>query len=62
MPPLTADELDVVVLTLRVALRAVAFGLPLALCVAYLLARGSFPGRFLLNAVVHLPLMLPPVV
>ncbi len=59
---LTPDELEVVLLTLRVALRAVAFGLPLALLVALVLARGRFPGRFLLNAVVHLPLMLPPVV
>ncbi len=49
-------------LTLEVALRAVAFGLPVALLAAILLARRRFPGRFLLNALVHLPLMLPPVV
>jgi molybdate transport system permease protein len=62
IPKLTPDELEVVFLTLRVALRAVALGLPLALLVALILARGRFPGRFLLNAAVHLPLMLPPVV
>jgi molybdate transport system permease protein len=45
-----------------VAARAVGFGLPLALLVAWALARGRFPGRFLLHAVVHLPLVLPPVV
>jgi molybdate transport system permease protein len=45
-----------------VAWRAVAFGLPLALLAATVLARGRFPGRFLLHAVVHLPLVLPPVV
>ena len=44
------------------AWRAVAFGLPPALLAAVLLARGQFPGRFLLHAAVHLPLMLPPVV
>jgi len=59
---LSADEQDVVLLTLRVAGRAVACALPWAVVVATVLARGRFPGRFLLNAAVHLPLMLPPVV
>ena len=59
---LSSSESEAVLLSLRVALRAVAFGLPLALLVGILLARGRFPGRFLLNAAVHLPLMLPPVV
>jgi molybdate transport system permease protein len=45
-----------------VALRAVGYGLPLAVAMAWLLARGRFPGRSVLNAVVHLPLVLPPVV
>ena len=49
-------------LTLGVALRAVTLGLPMALLAAILLARFRFPGRFLLHALVHLPLMLPPVV
>ena len=59
---MTLEEQQIVFLTLRVALRAVAFGLPVALLAAVALARGRFPGRFLLNAFVHLPLMLPPVV
>ncbi len=44
------------------AARAVGFGLPLAILTAWLLARYRFPGRPLLNALVHLPLVLPPVV
>ncbi len=44
------------------ALRSVAFGLPPAVLAAWLLARGRFPGRALLDALVHLPLVLPPVV
>ncbi len=62
MRALTPEELQVVLLTLNVALRAVAFALPGAILAATILARGRFPGRFLLNAIVHLPLMLPPVV
>ncbi len=44
------------------AARAVGFGLPLAVATAVLLARFRFPGRSVLNALVHLPLVLPPVV
>ena len=44
------------------AARAVGFGLPLAVVTAWILARYRFPGRPLLNALVHLPLVLPPVV
>jgi molybdate transport system permease protein len=58
----TKAEWGIIALTLSVAARAVAFGLPMALLVAWVLARGKFPGRFLLNAAVHLPLVLPPVV
>lgn len=49
-------------LTLDVSARAVAFGLPVAVATAYALARGRFPGRSLLDAIVLLPLVLPPVV
>jgi molybdate transport system permease protein len=49
-------------LTLAVAARAVGFGLPLAVLAAWLLTRYRFPGRALLNALVHLPMVLPPVV
>jgi molybdate transport system permease protein len=45
-----------------VAARAVGFGLPLAIATAWVLARLRFPGRNVVNAVVHLPLVLPPVV
>lgn len=61
MLSLSPDELEAVTLTLGVSLRAVGFGLPLALLVSVLLTL-RFPGRFLLNAVIYLPLMLPPVV
>jgi molybdate transport system permease protein len=59
---LTAEEWEAVRLTLAVAARAVGFGLPLAVIVAWVLARFRFPGRPILNALVHLPLVLPPVV
>lgn len=49
-------------MTLDVAARAVGFGLPLAVLTAWVLARYRFPGRPVLNALVHLPLVLPPVV
>jgi molybdate transport system permease protein len=45
-----------------VAARAVGFGLPLAIVMAWVLARCRFPGRPVVNALVHLPLVLPPVV
>ncbi len=59
---LTAEEWQAVRLSLEVALRSVALGLVPAVAVAVLLVRGRFPGRFLLDALVHLPLVVPPVV
>ncbi|MBS0477407.1 MAG: molybdate ABC transporter permease subunit [Proteobacteria bacterium] len=59
---LTPDELEVIALSLKVSGVAVAACLPVAFCLAWLLARGRFPGRVLLDALVHLPLVLPPVV
>jgi len=47
---------------LGVAARAVGIGLPLAIVMAWVLGRYRFPGRPVLNALVHLPLVLPPVV
>lgn len=44
------------------AAQAVGFGLPIAIVVAWVLARCRFPGHALVNALVHLPLVLPPVV
>lgn len=52
----------VVELSLRVGLVATAATLPLAFALAYLLARGRFRGKVLLDALVHLPLVVPPVV
>jgi molybdate transport system permease protein len=62
MLQLTELEQEALALSLRVAIWAVATGLPIALAVAWLLARRDFPGKTLLNGVVHLPLVLPPVV
>jgi len=56
------QEWAAVALSLKVALVATILSLPLAIYVAHLLARKSFPGKQLLNAAVHLPLILPPVV
>jgi molybdate transport system permease protein len=58
---LSATEWQTVLLTLRVAGMAVGGALPLALLFGWVLA-SRFPGRFVLNAVVHLPLAVPPVV
>jgi molybdate transport system permease protein len=59
---LSANELGIIVLSLKVALTSVVFSLPVAVAVAYLLARADFPGKILVDALVHLPLVLPPVV
>ncbi|HEY6720471.1 MAG TPA: molybdate ABC transporter permease subunit [Burkholderiales bacterium] len=59
---LTAEEWEILQLSLRVSLLSVLVSLPFAIAVAYLLARASFPGKTLFDAVVHLPLVLPPVV
>lgn len=56
------EEWQAVMLSLRVAGTATLFSLPLAVALAWLLARKRFPGHGLLSAVVHLPLVLPPVV
>ena len=62
MPDFTAAELAAIGLSLRIALAAVAAALPPAILAAWLLARRDFPGKALLDAAVHLPLVLPPVV
>jgi len=59
---LTPDDWEVIRLSLKVAIVGVVLTLPVAFALAYVLARGRFPGRILLDAVVHLPLVLPPVV
>ncbi|MET0247675.1 MAG: molybdate ABC transporter permease subunit [Sphingomonas sp.] len=59
---LTPVEWGIVLLSLQVGLAAVLFTLPIAFGLAWLLARASFPGRILLDGIVHLPLVVPPVV
>ncbi|WP_436149102.1 molybdate ABC transporter permease subunit [Bosea sp. LjRoot90] len=59
---LTPEEWTAVRLSLIVATTAMLASLPLGLAVAWLLARGRFWGKSLLDAVIHLPLILPPVV
>jgi molybdate transport system permease protein len=58
---LSPAEFDALRLSLDVAARSVLFSLPVAVAIAWLLTRGRFPGRALLDAFVHLPLVLPPV-
>src|SRR5215472_18402774 len=58
----TQEELEVVALSLKVAFWGVAASLPFAVATAFVLARKRFPGKTLFDAVVHLPLVLPPVV
>ncbi len=59
---LTPEEWTAVRLSLRVALWATLASLPMAVLVALALARGRFWGKSLLDAAIHLPLILPPVV
>ncbi|MFP4207398.1 MAG: molybdate ABC transporter permease subunit [Wenzhouxiangella sp.] len=56
------EEWAAVALSLRVSFWATLVSLPLGIFVAFALARWSFPGKQLLNGLVHLPLILPPVV
>ncbi len=59
---LTPEEATALLLSLKVALTATIVSLPIGILIAYALARGRFPGRFLVDGLVHLPLVLPPVV
>jgi molybdate transport system permease protein len=58
----TPDETTAIWLSLRIAVVATLASLPAAIAVAWLLARRDFLGKSLLNGLVHLPLVLPPVV
>jgi molybdate transport system permease protein len=62
MLDLTPDEWIAIRLSLRIALVATAVALPFGVAVAWLLARKNFWGKALLDGLVHLPLVLPPVV
>ncbi|WP_392565062.1 molybdate ABC transporter permease subunit [Utexia brackfieldae] len=59
---LTAYELQVLYLSIKVAAAAIIFSLPLGILVAWILARFQFMGKSLLDSFIHLPLVLPPVV
>jgi molybdate transport system permease protein len=59
---LTPDEWTAVLLSLRIAVVATLFALPFGIAIAWVLARKDFWGKALLDAVVLLPLVLPPVV
>jgi len=59
---LSAEEWGIVALSLKVGGVAVLVTLPVAFALAWVLARYRFPGRVALDALVHLPLVLPPVV
>jgi molybdate transport system permease protein len=59
---LSPTEVQIVLLSLRIGLVAIAVTLPFAFALAWLLARVAFPGKLLLDALIHLPLVVPPVV
>lgn len=56
------DEWTAIMLSLRVATVGTIVGLPIALVLAYVLARWRFPGKVILDGFLHLPLVMPPVV
>lgn len=58
----SAEERAAIALSLKVSFWATAISMPLGILLAYVLARGRFWGRSLLDGVVHLPLIVPPVV
>jgi molybdate transport system permease protein len=55
-------ELEAMQLSLKVSLWAVAISLPFGIAVAWVLARCEFPGKSLFDALIHVPLVVPPVV
>ncbi len=59
---LTPDEWTIVALSLKIGGVAMLVVLPIAFALAWVLARVRFPGKLLLDAIVHLPLVVPPVV
>ena len=62
MPDFSPAELAAITLSLKVACVAALASLPAGIAVAWVLARRRFPGKALLDALVHLPLVVPPVV
>lgn len=62
MPELSPAAWSAIALSFKVAAVATLWGVPVATALALLLARGRFPGKALLDGLIHLPLVLPPVV
>ena len=62
MISLSPDELTAIELSLRIAFWSVLISTPFALFFAWLLARRNFVGKLLVDGIIHLPLVLPPVV
>lgn len=62
MWPLSPVEVEAIRLSMRVAFWAVCVSLPFGIAVAWVLARFDFPGKTAVNAIIHLPLVVPPVV
>lgn len=62
MAGLSPEDWTAILLSLRVASVATLASLPLGIALAYILARCRFPGRTLLDGIIHLPLVMPPVV
>ena len=58
---MTPLEIEALLLSLKVAAWAVVVELPIAVALAWVLARKEFPGKILLDGLVHLPLVVPPV-
>ncbi|VTN22459.1 Molybdenum transport system permease ModB [Klebsiella pneumoniae] len=59
---LSEPEWQAVLLSLKVSSLAVALSLPFGIFFSWLLVRRTFPGKALLDSILHLPLVLPPVV
>jgi molybdate transport system permease protein len=62
LPGLSPEEWGIVALSLKVSAVAILAALPVSFALAWVLARLRFPGKILLDALVHLPLVVPPVV
>ena len=59
---LTEVEIEALKLSLKVSLWSVAISLPVGIILAWILARKNFPGKNILDGIIHLPLVIPPVV
>ncbi|WP_312084305.1 molybdate ABC transporter permease subunit [Brevundimonas sp.] len=60
--PLSAFETQAILLSLQVSLASLLLTVPCGVATGWVLARGRFPGKWLVEALVNLPLVLPPVV